>query len=67
MNTIENLEGKIYMTCSACMSVWADGLSWANAHPERITKNPAEADNIAVLSCQVTDLAVLKISRNNRL
>jgi tRNA A37 methylthiotransferase MiaB len=57
--TIKDLEGKTYMTCSACMSVWADGLSWANAHPERVTKKVEEADNIAVLSCQVTDLAIL--------
>jgi len=59
MKIIENLNGKNYLTCSACMSVWADGLSWANAHPEKIIKNPSEADNIIVLSCQVTDLAVL--------
>jgi len=59
MRSIQDLQGKSYMTCSACMSVWADGLSWANAHPERITKNPSEADNLIVLSCQVTDLAVL--------
>jgi tRNA A37 methylthiotransferase MiaB len=59
MKTVESLEGKIFMTCSACMSVLADGLSWANAHPERIVKNPQDADNIVVLSCQVTDLAVL--------
>jgi tRNA A37 methylthiotransferase MiaB len=59
METINELEGKIFMTSSACMSVWADGLSWANANPERITKNPAQADNLVVLSCQVTDLAVL--------
>jgi tRNA A37 methylthiotransferase MiaB len=56
---IENLEGKTYLTCSACMSVWADGLSWANAHPQRVTKNLLEAENITVLSCQVTDLAIL--------
>jgi tRNA A37 methylthiotransferase MiaB len=59
MKKIEDLQGKTFMTCSACMSVWADGLSWANAHPERITKNLEEAENILVLSCQVTDLAVL--------
>ena len=59
MKTIQELEGKIFMTSSACMSVWADGLSWANAHPERITKNPTQANNLVVLSCQVTDMAVL--------
>lgn len=59
MKNIQDLEGKTYMTCSACMSVWADGLSWANAHKEKISKNPEEADNLVVLSCQVTDLAIL--------
>ena len=59
MKTINKLKGKIYFTCTACMSVWADALSWANKHKDRITKNPEEADNIVVLSCQVTDLAVL--------
>mgnify|MGYP001809959567 CR=1 FL=1 len=56
---IEALDGKIYMTCAACMSVRADALSWANMYKNRIVKNPTEADNIIVLSCQVTDLAVL--------
>jgi len=59
MKTIDELVGKSYMTCSACMSVWADGLSWANAHTDAITTDPSEAENIIVLSCQVTDLAVL--------
>ena len=59
MKQINELKGKIYMTCTACMSVWADGLSWANANKDKITKNPEDADNIIVLSCQVTDLAVL--------
>ena len=59
MKKIEELIGKNYLTCSACMSVWADGLSWANAHSKKITKKPQEADNIIVLSCQVTDLAIL--------
>lgn len=59
MKTMKDLEGKTYMTCSACMSVWADGLSWANANPDRITKNIDDADNVVVLSCQVTDLAIL--------
>lgn len=59
MEKIEDLEGKVYMTCSACMSVWADGLSWANAYPERIARDPEDASNLVVLSCQVTDLAIL--------
>jgi len=56
---IKELRGKIYMTCTACMSVWADGLSWANANPDRMTLMPNEADHSIVLSCQVTDLAIL--------
>jgi tRNA A37 methylthiotransferase MiaB len=59
MKEAKDLNGKVFMTSSACMSVWADGLSWANANPERIAKEAREADNIVVLSCQVTDLAVL--------
>jgi tRNA A37 methylthiotransferase MiaB len=59
MENINNLSGKIYLTCSACMSVWADGLSWANANPQKVSKTIENADNLVVLSCQVTDLAVL--------
>lgn len=59
MNKIENLEGKTFMTSATCMSVWADGLSWANAHKDKVTLNPEEANNMVVLSCQVTDLAIL--------
>ena len=59
MKQIKDLEGKIFMTSSACMSVTADGLSWANANKDRITKKFEEADNVIVLSCQVTDLAIL--------
>lgn len=59
MKTADSLEGKIYFTSTACMSVWSDVLSWANKHKDKITSSPADADNIVVLSCQVTDLAVL--------
>ncbi len=59
MKEIKNIKGKIYFTCAACMTVWADALSWANKHKRRITKDPKEAENIIVLSCQVTDLAIL--------
>jgi len=55
----EDLEGKIYATSAACMSVWSDLLSYANANKERFTKDKKEADSIIVLGCQVTDLAVL--------
>lgn len=54
-----DLKGKIYVTSAACMSVWSDFLSWANANKDRIVKNPEEADTIVVLGCQVTDLAIL--------
>lgn len=55
----EDLGNKIYATSAACMSVWSDMLSFANKYPERFTNDIEEADSIVVLSCQVTDLAVL--------
>jgi tRNA A37 methylthiotransferase MiaB len=55
---IDDVQGKIYCVCTACMSVWADFLSWANAHKFRMVFTPQDADNIIVLSCQVTDLAI---------
>ena len=54
-----DLKEKVYVLCSACMSVYSDILSWANSHPEKIAKTPAEAKSLIVLSCQVTDLAIL--------
>lgn len=54
-----DLIGNIYATSAACMSVWSDFLSWANANKERMVKSIEEADTIVVLCCQVTDLAVL--------
>lgn len=59
MKTVEGIETPVYMTCTACMSVWSDALSWANANPEKVVKDPTMARSIVVLSCQVTDLAVL--------
>jgi ribosomal protein S12 methylthiotransferase len=58
IKNIEGVSGNIYCTCSACMSVLSDFLSWANANSNRIIKTPERADNIIVLSCQVTDLAI---------
>jgi len=55
---INELEGKVFIKCPACMSVWSEGLSWANSNKDRIVKKPNEADNIIILCCQVTDLAV---------
>lgn len=57
---INDLEGKIYATSSACMSVWSDFLSWANANPTRCVKDENQADSIVVLGCQVTDLSIYK-------
>lgn len=54
-----DLEGKIFATSAACMSVWSDMLSYANQNKERFVKTPEEADSIVVLGCQVTDLAIL--------
>lgn len=59
MKQVNELTGKCYFYCTACMSVWADALSWANANIEKITKAPILADNIIIPSCQVTDLAIL--------
>lgn len=55
----EDLGSKIYATSAACMSVWSDMLSFANKYKNRFVDNPAEADDIVVLGCQVTDLAIL--------
>jgi len=59
INKITEIEGSCFFTCTACMSVWADALSWANANLDRVVTNPEEADNIIIMSCQVTDLAIL--------
>jgi len=60
----EDLRGYTYATCTACMSIYSEFLSWANLVNkiwcnQPITTNPNDADNIVVLSCQVTDLAIL--------
>lgn len=55
----EDLGDKIYATSAACMSVWSDMLSFANKEKERFVSNIEEADDIVVLGCQVTDLAIL--------
>lgn len=54
-----DLNGKIYATSAACMSVWSDFLSWANANEDRMVLDPSLADSIVVLGCQVTDLSIL--------
>lgn len=55
----EDLTGKTFLLCTACMSIWSEMLSWANAFPERVCETLDDADNIVIGSCQVTDLAVL--------
>lgn len=57
--SIEDLKEPRYFTCTACMSIWADALSWCNANPNLVSKSAENATNIIVLSCQVTDLAIL--------
>ena len=59
MCNIEELEGSLYVVSTACMSIYSEFLSWANVNRERFVKYPSEADNVIVLGCQVTDLAVL--------
>lgn len=54
-----DLEGKIYATSAACMSVWSDLLSYSNKNKKRFVRTPEVADSIVVLGCQVTDIAVL--------
>lgn len=56
---VNDLGEKIYATSCACMSVWSDFLSWANAHPDRMVSHAQDADSIVVLGCQVTDLSIL--------
>ena len=55
----DDLGKKIYATSAACMSVWSDMLSFANKYKDRFVNDPLKADDIVVLGCQVTDLAVL--------
>lgn len=54
-----DLLGKVFCSCSACMSIYSEFLTWANRYPYTMTKDPEESVNIIILSCQVTDLAVL--------
>jgi len=54
-----DLHGAIFCSCAACMSIYSEFLTWANTFTSEMTKSPEKAKNIVVLSCQVTDLAVL--------
>lgn len=64
----QDLNGSIYCKCCACMSVSSDFLSWANFFVEenskKISSSAEDADNIIILSCQVTDLAILNDLNN---
>lgn len=51
--------GQIYIQCTACMSIYSECNSWANANMDKISKNIDAANDIVILGCQVTDLAVL--------
>ncbi len=68
-----DLGKNIYCVCTACMSVWSDFLSFANAEvakgkdgkcvtPYFVEENSNDVlnptDTIVVLGCQVTDLAI---------
>jgi tRNA A37 methylthiotransferase MiaB len=59
-----DLEYPAYLYGCACMSIQSEALSFANAYPSSIVTDPARAASIVVLSCQVTDLAVLNDLRN---
>jgi tRNA A37 methylthiotransferase MiaB len=54
-----DLPAPIYFTSAACMSLYAEALSFANEDPQKIADCPEEANTIVILCCQVTDLAIL--------
>ena len=61
----QDVKGSMYVLCCACMSIYAEFLSWANTTSGKnrlwptFMKDPYSADSMIVLSCQVTDLVVL--------
>jgi len=60
----EKLEGRFYVRCVACMSIFSDFASYIQGEKTMSSKQffvstPEDADYIIVLGCQVTDLAVL--------
>ena len=55
----KDLSGYVFITSAACMTVFSETTGWANKHKNKIVDNPNDADNIIILSCQVTDLAIL--------
>lgn len=56
---IDDLKGKIYCKCTACLGIYTDFLSWAQLNKDRIANTPESANCVIVLGCQVTDLAIL--------
>jgi len=62
--TESGIKGKTFITCAACLTLHTEANEWANYILQKqdsnlsITKTPSNADNIIILSCQVTDLAI---------
>lgn len=50
---------RIYAKCTACLSIYSEICSWAEANKSLMVSDPGEADCIIVTGCQVTDLSVL--------
>lgn len=66
-----DLIGPVYCLCCACMSIYSEFLTWANQKEHGyigcqsvMTPDPASAKTIIVLSCQVTDIAILNDIRS---
>ena len=53
------LVGPVYLHCVACMTIHTETLGWAAKNKHKIIDIPEHASEIVVLSCQVTDLAIL--------
>jgi len=54
-----DLGDNISCVCAACMSIYSEYLSWANHTIKTLTGDPSKSNELIVLGCQVTDLAVL--------
>jgi tRNA A37 methylthiotransferase MiaB len=59
IHSTEDMVGEFYITSAACMTVFTETSAWANVNRNRVVWKPEQADFIVVLSCQVTDLAIL--------
>ena len=49
---------KTFLTCNACLSVFADGWTESCLYSDKITLDIRKATNVVLLGCQVTDLAI---------